>query len=165
MAQSCFRPIQLHHNYSPYDRSLCRCGLVTNILESPLTNPILALVEAMWTVFTFDGITQDDLFAEVEVLFPGIYTVEQLQTALAKAMSTGVFICLVPPIRYQCCETEPPTARFTFSPNLDRSPGNKTYVAYLYGQVTATPAVKKALFFQIFKAYCCAGTGQLCSSC
>jgi len=167
MAQSCFRPIQLYHNYSGYDHTICR-GLPTlTVTTSPLTNPILALVEAMWSIFSVHGILQDDLLNQVENLFPGVYTTQQLQVAFQKALSTGLFLTLVPPIRYQCCETEPCVPRFTFSPTMDRG-GNapNPYVAYIYSQVTATLQTKRTLFAQIFKPLLCCNTGYAtCSSC
>lgn len=154
MAQSCFRPIQLYHNYSAYDHTICRAGPTLTVSTSPEQDPILALVEAMWAIFALEGTTQADLFDEVQVLFPNIYTTTQLLTALRKALSTGVFIKLVPPVRYLCCETEPCVPRFTFSPNLDRCCMNPNpYVAYLFGEITSTAAIKQMTFAQIFKTY------------
>jgi len=165
-AQSCFQRITLSHDYSDYDCSVPRC-LPLAQPENPETDPILALVEAMFLKFQPGGLTEAELFDQVEHDLPGVFSIAELQAALKKGLSQGVFTKLTPPVINYCCDNCPvPT--FTFCSLIDRLPKNQPYVAWLYAQLTSSPEVKRKRFVQFFNAVlkCVYGGRTLaCSTC
>lgn len=116
IANLCFQPIQLYHDY--------RQAIVDTPLPNVCSNLVFAIIQALVEQFQTGGNTYQEIFTYVTALCSEESTSTSFDQALNFTQRRGITV-VIPQISPSI------SMRYTLSPSMDSNSKNRKYVIYL----------------------------------
>lgn len=162
-----FVPVYLYHDYRliPFSvEDACQsCIPLFNSDELRTTNPLYALIHAVFSLHQSNGSAVDDIISWAMQNYPQ-YTEATLRAAFRQALRQGIFASVVPPrIDYITGNNGP--SRYVIGADIDRYAANAPYVKFLLSLVGGYRSPTFVQWFSLAKMPCAPNAAAPCGIC